>query len=399
MRRRRLALSVLLSFAMLPLLFAVASVADIGYLGWACLERPPHKAGFGSEVVGIGSRSQTNVHYRLFINRFSGTCRPDRQGLVRFTADGDEVVVRAMLLRQSDRLLRRYVLYGLDRALTAAEKQQIEQDTAGRGQSRISLVVQIPLWIDGLAVSYNVGCPAPEVKLTSTALSKIFSGLVSRWNDPLITADNPALATCDQSIRVAVRADPSEATTVFKDYLSKRNPQWRSYREGQLAHRWPPTLLDPCRGRGDAGMVGCIAGQPGSIGYVSFREAFRHGLATAAVGNRTGFVAPGYRACTRAAEVPAYPPRADLDWSQVSLTDPAVGYPICRLEFALAFEKMSPAYAGLVSIAQVRTVRDYLVTSLAEETQRRLPRYGVAPLSETLLGIARDGVASIGYLE
>lgn len=396
--RRAWASSVLTILA--PMIFAVASLADIGYLGWRCLESP-ERLGFGSEVYGIGSRTQVALQYRLFVNRFSADCRPDVQGLVSYRGEGSEVVVNAMIHRERDPLGRPYTFYALDRPLTTAEKSRIEGDVDGR-LLRVSPVLQIPLWIEGIAIAYNLPCAAGEVKLSSTALHSIFSGVAERWNDPVIVADNPALALCTAGIRVAVRSDTSAQTTVFKDYLSKRNTSWKAYMTPDRNREWPATLLDPCRGRGDQGMAACVAGLPGSIGYVGFAEAFRAGLTTAHVENRSGFVAPSLDECTRAAESPTggYPARADLDWSATSLTDPPSGYPICSLVFALAFEKMSPAYGGSITVTEVRTVRDFVWTAVRAETQRRLTRYGVAPLPEFVRSvIAEQGAESIGYFE
>ncbi|HVL89931.1 MAG TPA: substrate-binding domain-containing protein [Actinomycetota bacterium] len=383
-----------------PLIFAVASMADIGYLGWRCLESP-QREGFGSEVYGIGTRTQAALQYRLFVNRFSAECRPDVQGLVSFRGESEDVVVGSMIQRERDPLGRPYTFYALDRPLTTAEKERIETDADGR-LLRISPVLQIPLWIEGIALAYNPPCPVTGLKLSSAALTAVFSGVAERWNDPLLVTDNPQLALCTSAIRVAVRSDDSAQTTVFKDYLSKRSASWKAYMTPDRNRDWPATLLDPCRGRGDQGMVGCIAGLPGSIGYVGFAEAFRNGLPVAAVENRAGFVGPSLDECTRAAESPTggYPARADLDWSATSLTDPPSGYPICNLVFALAFEKMSPAYGGSITVAEVRTVRDFVWTAVRADTQRRLTRYGVAPLPEFVRSlIAEPGAESIGYFE
>lgn len=393
-RRRVLSVGLLVLAALAP---ALEGLAQVGYHGWRCVE-DPSRTGFGSEIYGIGSRAQAAVQYRLFVNRFDAACRTDVQGLVTFRGEGEAAVIDAMLQRTTDALGRPYTFYALDRALTSAEKTRIESDAVA-GLFRVSPVVQVPLWIEGIAVAYNLACTTEPLNLSSPALGAIFGGVATRWNDPLIVAQNPALEDCDQAIRVAVRSDASAQTLTFKDYLSKRNPSWDAFERQEANRQWPPALLDPCRGRGDPGMVACVAGQPGSIGYVGFAQAFLNGLATARVENRSGFVAPSYAECTRAAEIPAYPPRADLDWSQVSLTDPAAGYPICSLAYALAFEKMNPAYGGRITTAEVRSVKDFIWTAVRPETQRRLTRYGIAPLPALLRLIAEQGADSISYFE
>lgn len=389
--RRRSSLVASMTAALCTL--AVAAIAQIG--------PPTAPCGiYGEPVQGIASRSQTINHYRIFLNRFSATCRRDRQGIVSLRVDSSEAVVRAMLYRETDVLQRAYRFYGLERPLTSAEKQQVEQDTA-TFLFRVSPVVQVPLWVNGVGVAYNIGCVDHPIKLSSAALSKIFSGVVTRWNHDLLTSDNPELGECDQEIRLAVRSDASQATATFKEYLSKRDASWKPYLQPQTNTRWPATAVASCRGRGDPGMAACVAGEPGSIGYVTFAESFRTGLAMAEVENKTGFVAPGYAACTEAASSPAagYPPAADLDWSHVSLTDGVTGYPICHLEFAMAFEKMLSAYQARVNVYEVQSVKDYLRTALLPATQERLPLHGVAPLPESLRRLSEAGVESITYFE
>lgn len=422
--KRLFAVTVMI-FMALPLVPSWSQ--QIGNIGFECQKR------FGGEIVGIGSRSQTIVHYRVFINRFhasaertvnargeevltnyNGGCREDAQGLVHFQGENDSGVIRAMRTRAYDPLLRRYVFYGFSRPLTSGEKTRIETDAESLRPSLGNVVLQMPAWIDGLAIAHSLTCPTGNpggaLRLTSAALSQIFQGIATRWNDPAITPTNTGLLACDQTIRVAVRADVSDRTTVFKDYLSKRAPQWKPYMEPQLNTQWPPTLLNPCRGRGEDGVATCVAGQAGAIGYVAFPETFSRGLRTAQVENRSAsFVAPTLEECTRAGGLvdsdsgasqvdPRYPP-ASGDWSGVSLTDPPIGYPICSLQFVDAFQIMNFSYGGQIGVDKVRSVKDYIKWISLTQTQDRLSAYHLVRLPESLRKITEDGAASIRYRE
>lgn len=374
---------------------------------------------FGSQVYGIGARSQAFIQYRLLVKQFHaerarGGCRSDVQGLINFSPATEEKVLTTARDRETDVLGNRYIFYGIDRPLSSAEKNLIETQAETLRPNLGSVIVHIPLWIEGVAVAYNLDCPGAEnLRLGPTALSAIFSGQATAWNDPAILGDNPDTAVqlqdCNKTIRVAVRSDANGQTLLFKDYLSKRDPQWNAYKQTAANTLWPPLLLDPCRGRGDEGEAACVAGQPGSIGYVGFATAFRLGLKTAAVQNKTsaqdeenylGYVLPSYEACTAAASLPTagYPPDASGDWSTTSITDPAQGYPICGLQFAFAFRVMSFSYIGRnVSVEMVRTVKDYLKWAVIPVTQRQLPQYGAAPLPENLRQVAQAGAESLRY--
>lgn len=378
---------------------------------------------FGDPVVGIGTRSQLNIHYRLFMNRYhspaqrnpdgtiasyEGGCRDDTQGLVTFTAASDLEVLRSILFRQEDSLGRVFTLYGLGRPLTTVEKYRAESQLgAGRFLGVPYNILHLPLWVDGVGLAYNLSCPTGNagnrLHLTSSALSQMFSGastggLPIKWSDPVIAATNPHLdgdavegiPACDQTVRVAVRADASDQTTVFKDFLAKQNPQYRPLQDPKLNTQWPATLLDPCRGLGDGGMATCVNGQSGSIGYISFPEAFRQGVKLASVFNRAGSPeVPSLEGCTVAADSPTagYPSHARDQWQQVSLTDGPLGYPICSLQYGLVFEFMKFSYlegSDPVSEAEVRTIKTYLKWAVVPATQTRLADFGLAPLPEGL---------------
>lgn len=425
----------------LPLLagFILVSALSLPFLGRSFSQTPPECArGFGHPVVGTGPRSQTVVHYRLFLNRYhspahrnaggtladyEGGCRDDVQGLVAFTGQNTSAVVTSLLFRHSDSLKRMYLFYGLDRPLSPVEKYRAESQVgAGRILAAPYPILQMPIWLDVLTVAYNLSCPtgneANQLRMTSNALSQVFSGAATKWSDASIAATNPHLdgdpvagiPPCDQTVRVAVRSDVTEQTAVFKDYLSKQNPQWRPLAESKVNTQWPATLLDPCRGRGDAGMATCVAGLPGSIGYVSLPEASRRGLRTAAIFNRSGSrEPPSQQGCTSAGEFPAggyggpdprYPQHASGDWSHVSLTDGPVGYPLCSIQYAMAFQIMKFSYLqaeGTVSVAQTETIRSYLKWTTLPATQARLEKFQLARLPEELRRISQEGASSIVY--
>lgn len=421
-RKRRLALLAVVGLAVTVVPFAAA-------------QQPPGnfecKRGFGEDVVGIGAREQTIVHYRIFLNGFyaparrnpdgtladrRGGCREDAPGLVTFEgATADEVVAMMVFHKNvpTDSLDRPYVFYGLERALTSEEKANVEQrsllNLSGTIGAEGDRILHLPLWIDALGVAYNLDCetgnPGGELRLRGSTLGLVFMGRITRWNDPTLVRDNLGLADCDREVRVGVRADESPKTRLFKEYLSKSNPAWRSYMEAKTTEvqtstnrKWPPTLLGPCRGRDDGGVGTCVAGQPNAIGYVNLPEARLQGLRLAAVENGAGrFVRPSARACTEAAaSIPSYPP-AQGDWSQISLTNLPRGYAICGIQFGFVFQEQAQAYGrSYTSVAHIRTLRDYFTWTALETSQNRLRTLGLARLPDALRQVTLDGADSIG---
>lgn len=393
-------------------------------------EPPECSAGYGDPISSIGSRSQTSVHYKLFMKKFhspanrradgsaltDGGCRDDTQGLVTFFGQSDTAVISAILFRQVDSLQNLYLFYGLGRPLSSVEKNRAEtQFLAGNFVPTPYPILHLPLWVEPLGVAYNVDCPTGNegnrLVLTSTALSQIFSGVIKTWSHAAIAATNLDLdgnelngtPPCDQTIRVAVRAEQADQTTVFKDYLSKQNPQWSPLKEPAVNTQWPSTLIDPCRGRTDLGMATCVAGQSGSLAYVALSAANEMGVKTAAIINKRGSpMLPSLQGCTAAAASPTnvYPETAG-DWSNVSITDSDDGYPICSFQYGLSFQFIKFSYLqsreDVPSVTQARTVNNYLKWSLLPRTQEELPKFGFAPLPAELANKSRAGAESIKY--
>ncbi|HVF11726.1 MAG TPA: substrate-binding domain-containing protein [Actinomycetota bacterium] len=401
-RGRRLAMScVLIS----TLILATAARADNVALGSEYCD------GKAQAATGEGSLSQSTVHSQLFAGAFSANC-PSESGLVSFLGTSDPAGINSLLLRQ-----RHFA--GAEVPLTTTQKTQIESVP-----SRLSLVHQIPLYIEGLAIAYNVPCAPQQLKLRSSVLSAIYSGTITRWNDPLLQIDNPGIASCALPIILTKRETGAGTTVTFQDYLSKRNPQWTPYRRGLMLQPWP-TLNFPCTGIGDnPGMVGCVADRVGAIGYLRMADAQAAGLPVAAVENVTAdFVTPSAQTCGAAAAAAVTPPGVNGenvpptfegmptrtpawpatygDWSSASMTDapstPATGssYPICGFSFAFVLQSWQNGYGGSVSGFVTRSVVDYLTVALMPSTQGQLPGFNLAPLPPNVRKISQEGVRSI----
>src|SRR3954469_485789 len=100
---------------------------------------------------------------------------------------------------------------GSDVLATAAEVDQL--------RAKYGDFIYIPETAGGISVQYNVPT-LTGLKLSGVTLAKIFSGAITMWNDPAVTADNGPAAR-NLPIQVFVRSDKSGTSGVFTDYLSK----------------------------------------------------------------------------------------------------------------------------------------------------------------------------------
>lgn len=368
--------------------------------------------GAASAGTGEGAASQLSIHSDLFAPEFASNC-PIEAGLINYLGTSGTAGIKG--------LTNRFIPFaGTDLALSSAQKALMEGNF-----NRPSPVHQIPLFVDGYAIAYNLPCAGPSLNLSSKALALIYSGVITNWNHDLLVSDNGWLATCRSSIRLTKRAEISGATETFQDYLAKRNPEWTPYSRDALS-AWP-TLNFACSGFGDEGMVNCISSRPGAIGYVKMSVAAANGLSVANVQNSTqSFVAPSAASCSAAASAAVIPAGASIsqappevgaivgpgvtgwpstlgDWSAASMTDApdeALGgksYPICSFGYAIMFQSWFNAYAGTLNAGIGRSMIDYFSVALSDGTQVRLTEFGLAPLPPRIRGIGRDGLNSISF--
>lgn len=434
MKRLTKLLTLIVILVLLTSMGAFSQVTPPSYVGFPCM------IGYGKEISGIGPRSQTILQYRLFMSRFhsqnerdgdgrlvnfNGGCREDVQSQIFYTGASEDVIFRSMLSRANDNIGRAFRFYGLNRPLSETERKRVETECESlRSTCQGYDILHIPFAVDALAIVYNLDCPTgnpgDELRLSSAALNGIFNGLITNWNDGTIALDNRLLGSgsgvgCNVPIQTAVRAEASEQTIVFKDYMSKRNPAWRSVMESSIPGvntQWPSGLPAPCRGFEELGLSNCVQGQLGSVGYVSYSVARQEGLKIASVENRShDFVQPSLEACTEAAgpqNLSANVPNngTDAKWSETSLTDPidqtpgtTKMYAICSFQFALAGQTMNNFYfrQNPITGVQVRTVQDYIRWMVLPATQARLVEFQLAKLPNNVRATSEASALSIRY--
>lgn len=362
--------------------------------------------------TGEGSLSQVSVHTDVFVPAFSAACLSE-SGRVNYVGTGDQQGIQSLTGRT-----RPFV--GSDVPLTAQQKAQMET-----APGRASLVHQIPLYVDGWAIAYNVPCAGPQINLRSNVLSLIYSGVITKWNDRALVTDNAWLAGCNEPIRLTKRSDVAGATAVFQDYLSKRNPHWVPFKQGVAGQQWP-TLNFACSGGGEGGMVNCIKTFRGSIGYVRMSVAASSGLTIAKVENSSGsFVSAGATSCSAAAAAAVLPPGTTPmalpptspgiptrtpywpatigDWSTVSMTDAPDGadgsksYPICSFSYLFVLQQWYGGYGGNLGSNAARGVVDYFTVALYDSTQASLTGSGLAPLPAKGRELSRAGIGSVSF--
>ncbi len=149
----------------------------------------------------------------------------------------------------------------------------------------------IPATAGTIVLLYNLKGLDGLLKLPREVYVSIFSGKITRWNDPLIAQANPGLNLPDSAIILVTRLDSSGTTFAFTNHLGAISPTWRDRGPGVgTLVQWPKNSMTA---KGNEGVAGRIKLTDGAIGYVEYGYAQRAGLPMAWLENKAGnFVQP-----------------------------------------------------------------------------------------------------------
>ncbi|MBD3881139.1 phosphate ABC transporter substrate-binding protein PstS [Phormidium tenue FACHB-886] len=273
------------------------------------------------ELNGAGATFPAPLYQRYF-NEF----RQSSGINVNYQAVGSGAGIRQMIAGTVD-------FGGSDAAMTDEQIQQVS-----RG------VLLVPTAGGAVSVVYNLP-GVNDLKLSRTTLPAIFSGQITRWNDPKIAADNPGVTLPDLPIRSVVRADSSGTTFIFTNHLSAIDAYFKGRIGVGTAPNW---TINPVRGRGNAGVAAEVKRTQGAIGYVEYAYAKSNSLSSAAVQNKAGeYVTPSVEGAEAALSSLTFP-----DNFRVFVNDPDQGYPIAGLTWIMVY-KSYPTQAEADGVKQL----------------------------------------------
>jgi phosphate transport system substrate-binding protein len=243
-------------------------------------------------------------------------------------------------------------------------------------------ILHIPTVMGAVVPAYNVPGVTGELKFTPEALSGIFLGKITTWNDPAIAKANPGVNLPAQNIIVIHRSDGSGTTYIFTDYLSKVNSDWQNGPGKGTSVKWPVGL----GGKGNEGVAGMIRQMQGGIGYIELIYAVQNKIDYGSVKNSSGaFVKASLDSVTAAAASAKSMP-ADF---RVSITN-APGkdsYPISSFTWLLIPEKSKEAGKGKI-------LADFL-TWMVDDGQRMTADLTYAPLPPNVASKVKGAIKSV----
>jgi phosphate transport system substrate-binding protein len=192
-------------------------------------------------------------------------------------------------------------------------------------------ILHIPTVAGAVVLGYNIPGVSNGVRFTPQVIAGIFSGRITRWNDPEITRINPGTTFPDLGILPCHRSDGSGTTNIFTTYLSDVDGDWATNIGHGTAVRWPVGL----GGKGNAGVAQLIKNNSGGIGYIELAYAVTNNIPYGPVRNRSGkYIYPDVHDTSLAVSGVNMP--ADFRKVAVNTSNPA-GYPITGFTFILLY--------------------------------------------------------------
>ena len=145
-------------------------------------------------------------------------------------------------------------------------------------------ILHFPTVLGAVVPTYNIPGISQDLNFTPEALSGIFLGRISKWNDPAIANANQGVNLPANDIVVIHRSDGSGTTYIWTDYLSKVSGDWKDKVSKGTSVNWPVGL----GGKGNEGVTGLIKQTPNSVGYVELIYAAQNKVLYGTVKNSSG---------------------------------------------------------------------------------------------------------------
>ena len=269
---------------------------------------------------------------------------------------------------------------GSDRAL------KDEEMTAGSTQCATGTApINLPVYISPIHIIFNVE-GVDELHLSAEVVAKIFTGQITKWNDPALVALNEGVNLPDQAITPVHRSDESGTTENFTETLGKIAPE--IWPDGSVKE-WPAAYGGE-GAQGTSGVVSAVKEGSGTIGYAD-ASGVAEGMTSAkySLDGKTDIVEPTAEAAAAIVSASSkVEGRADNDWA-LKLDRTASGYPFILVSYAIACQQYSDAATG-------ELVNAYLSYIASDEGQEAaVPQAGNAPLSGDLAKSVQEAAASI----
>src|ERR1022692_1875619 len=200
-------------------------------------------------------------------------------------------------------------------------------------------ILHFPTVLGADVPSYNIAGVTGDLNFTQKALSGIYLGTITKWNDPEIAKANPGISLPNADIVVIHRSDGSGTTYIWTDFLSKVSSEWKTKVGTGTSVNWPVGL----GGKGNEGVSGLVKQTPNSIGYIELIYAVQNRISYGNVQNADGKFLKADLAGVSAAAAGAAKNMPDDFRVSITNAPGATAYPISSFTWLLIPAQISDA--------------------------------------------------------
>jgi phosphate transport system substrate-binding protein len=241
---------------------------------------------------------------------------------------------------------------------------------------------------------------APDVTkpitLDGLTLAKIYSGQITRWNDPALQILNPDLKLPDKPITAIHRSDSSGTTEAFTKYLAAVSADWKNGPGSGTTVKWPVDQLGLGLGEsGNAGIAIALAKTPYAIGYIDLPYAIADNVPFANMINAAGQKVSA-NATTIASAMTDFGDAFDARLTVASISNGfgQNSWPIVAYTYHIIYRDWQPdAALGCVKVGKyLNWVHWFLVDT---EAAGRATRLGYIPLPDSIRAKVLNMLATV----
>jgi phosphate transport system substrate-binding protein len=321
------------------------------------LDTPPTYAkgvkvdcGGKQDLTGSGSTAQANAMDH-FITGYEETCSGKH---LAYTASGSGAGVADFLAAKTD-------FGGSDSPLSGDEYAAAKQRCGGAD------AWNLPVVFGPIGITFNVKT-TDVLTLDAPTLAKIFSGAITRWDDPAITALNGNMPAED--IHVIYRSDASGTSDNFQQYLQAASGGAWTKGAGKTFNGGVGTSA-----QGNEGTSQAVKNTEGAITYNEWSYAMKQHLDVAGIKTAGGVVHIGNDWVGKTISDVTIKGQGNdlvLDLSKVYATTTPGAYPILLASYEIVCSKYPDAEVG-------KAVKAFMQSTITEG-QQGLTQLGYIPL-------------------
>jgi phosphate transport system substrate-binding protein len=271
----------------------------------------------------------------------------------------------------------------------------VQQNTVQFGQSEVPMpspatgtagtILQVPVDLGGVALSYNIPGVDTGLKLDGPTLGGIYTGAITNWDDPAIAGLNTGVKLPHLPIVAVHRADSSGPGYDLDQYLvATGGTAWTSKAGTKAATRWPIASIGVGQ-QLNTGVASYIQQTQGAIGYVEYAFAQKSKFNNVALKNASGaFVAPTLDSI-KAAGAQA----TNLSAANFNIVNGggAATYPLANFSWALLYQKQASTNVGIV----LGKLFDWVTTT----GQQQAAPLGYAPMPDNAVTLAHTTLLTL----